>query len=263
VIFLGAGRALLLQLAHPWVAKAIIDHSHALSDPIGRFHRTFNPVFTIVFGSLDQALAAAVRLHRRHAGIKGQLSENSPYWAREPSALYWVHATLVDTMLAVYQLILPPLTPDERERYYRETMILGRAFGIPVRLLPPSWEDFVAGHQAMWASAKLEVAPDTRLLAHRLLDEMRAPHWYRAVTARLLPRAARAAFALPYRGAEVRSADTALSWIGRLYPLLPERVRYVGPYQEAKGRASGSKPPDFITRWLNRLWIGQATMKVV
>ena len=39
--FLGAGRALLMQLAHPWVASAIAQHSTALSDPIGRFHGTF------------------------------------------------------------------------------------------------------------------------------------------------------------------------------------------------------------------------------
>ena len=37
-IFLGAGRALLLQLAHPWVAAAIEQHSDTFADPVGRFH---------------------------------------------------------------------------------------------------------------------------------------------------------------------------------------------------------------------------------
>jgi uncharacterized protein (DUF2236 family) len=72
-IFLGAGRALLLQLAHPWVAAAIERHSDALADPVGRFHRTFSTVFSMVFGTLDQSMSAARRLHRRHAEIKGQL----------------------------------------------------------------------------------------------------------------------------------------------------------------------------------------------
>ena len=40
-IFLGAGRALLLQLAHPWIAAAIEQHSDTFADPVGRFHRTF------------------------------------------------------------------------------------------------------------------------------------------------------------------------------------------------------------------------------
>src|SRR5215468_3055210 len=74
-IFLGAGRALLLQLAHPWVAAAIAEHSTTLADPIGRFHRTFDVMFTMVFGSLDQALTASRKLHRRHATIVGRLPD--------------------------------------------------------------------------------------------------------------------------------------------------------------------------------------------
>jgi uncharacterized protein (DUF2236 family) len=46
-IFFGAGRALLLQLAHPWVAAAIEWHSSAFADPVGRFHRTFSTVFAM------------------------------------------------------------------------------------------------------------------------------------------------------------------------------------------------------------------------
>ena len=74
-IFLGAGRALLLQLAHPWVAAAISEHSRTFADPVGRFHRTFNITFTMVFGTLDQALAASRRLHRRHAAVTGILPQ--------------------------------------------------------------------------------------------------------------------------------------------------------------------------------------------
>ena len=58
-IFLGAGRALLLQLAHPWVAAAIEQYSDAVHNPVGRFHRTFSIMFAMVFGSLDESFAAA------------------------------------------------------------------------------------------------------------------------------------------------------------------------------------------------------------
>jgi uncharacterized protein (DUF2236 family) len=44
-IFLGAGRALLLQLAHPWISAAVEQHSDTFANPIGRFHRTFGTVF--------------------------------------------------------------------------------------------------------------------------------------------------------------------------------------------------------------------------
>lgn len=49
VLFLGAGRAALLQLAHPWVAAALHQHSNLGTDPIARFHNTFRVVFTMVF----------------------------------------------------------------------------------------------------------------------------------------------------------------------------------------------------------------------
>src|SRR5688572_13970008 len=49
-LFLGGGRAVLLQLAHPAVAYAIDQHSHTRTDVAGRFQRTFRNVFAMVFG---------------------------------------------------------------------------------------------------------------------------------------------------------------------------------------------------------------------
>jgi hypothetical protein len=65
-VFLGAGRALLLQLAHPWVATAIEQHSDTFADPISRFHRTFSVVFTMVFGRLEQNRACCSLPVHRH-----------------------------------------------------------------------------------------------------------------------------------------------------------------------------------------------------
>src|SRR5271166_3247345 len=76
-LFLAAGRAALLQLAHPWVAAAIAQHSRTLQNPIGRFHNTFRVMFTISFGSLEQAFGAARRLYRLHETIRGTLPETA------------------------------------------------------------------------------------------------------------------------------------------------------------------------------------------
>jgi hypothetical protein len=135
-IFLGAGRALLLQLAHPWVATAIAEHSNVFADPIGRFHRTFRTTFTMVFGTLDQAVEAARRLHSRHAKITGVMpitagpfAAGSRYFANETSALHWVHATLVETALIARDLVLPALSADEPESYYAESRVFAALFG--------------------------------------------------------------------------------------------------------------------------------------
>ncbi len=103
-LFLGAGRAALLQLAHPWVAVALTQHSSLLSQPIARFHNTFRIVFTLIFGSLNQAMAAARHLYALHTRIRGEMPGNaaaykqgSPYRANEIAALRWVYATLVES----------------------------------------------------------------------------------------------------------------------------------------------------------------------
>jgi len=70
--FLGTRRALLLQLADPWVAAAIVQHSRTLADPIGRFHRTFAVVFTMVFGRGRPRTSSV----RRAAGMQINCADN-------------------------------------------------------------------------------------------------------------------------------------------------------------------------------------------
>jgi uncharacterized protein (DUF2236 family) len=267
-IFLGAGRALMLQLAHPWVAAAISEHSRTFADPIGRFHRTFGVTFSMVFGSLDQAVAAARRLHQRHAAIEGRLplavgafATGSCYRANEIAALRWVHATLTETALLMHDLVLGPLRHEERERYYDECKLFAGLFGIPRDCLPLDWAAFAAYNEAMWESDILAVSPVARQIADRLLSGaetwMCPPQWYRALTAYLLPARLRQGFGLRYDETERSLAEGALAWIRLLYPALPERLRYVGPYQEARTRLFGRTQPDLGTQLLNRFWIGQ------
>jgi uncharacterized protein (DUF2236 family) len=270
-IFLGAGRALLLQLAHPWVSAAIAEHSQTFADPIGRFHRTFSVIFTMVFGTLDQALAAARRLHRRHAtivgfmpAVVGPFAQGSPYSANELCALRWVYATLLDTALTARALVFPALTAAERERYYSESRLFAALFGIPQSCLPPTWDAFTAYNEAMWESEVLSVSAEARAIAGQILQGsriwLRPPGWYRAITARMLPPRLRADFGLHYGQAEHDAAETAIAWVRRVYPALPERLRYVGPYQEAKARLAGSPQPDLFTQVSNKLWIGRSSL---
>jgi uncharacterized protein (DUF2236 family) len=268
VIFLGAGRALLLQLAHPWVAAAIAEHSRTFADPIGRFHRTFDVVFTLVFGSLDQALAAAQHLHQRHTMIVGLLPEKiglfdkgSLYRANEVSALRWVHATLVETALMAHDLILPALTVDERERYWAESRLFGALFGLARADLPADWASFVAYNEAMAQSDILSVSTAARDIAGQIFSGgrtwLRPPRWYRALSLQMLPERLRMGFGFPFDARESRAAECALAWIRRVYPTLPTRLRTVGPYQEAQARLQGEPQLDWATRWLNRMWIGR------
>lgn len=268
-VFLGAGRAALLQLAHPWVAAALREHSTVLGDPIARFHNTFRIVFTMIFGSASQALAAARHLHTVHTSIRGNLTDSvagwtkgSPYEANEIAALRWVYATLIESALLAYQFVLP-LTGEEREQYYRESRTMAALFGIPVSALPPDWTAFCAYNQAMPASPELGVSDSARSMAHDILrgagSTIHPPQWYRALTAEWMPPRFREEFALGFSVSDRRAASRAGRWLPALYRALPNAVRWVGPCHEAEARL-GHRGAGVLARWSNRFWIGQPLM---
>jgi uncharacterized protein (DUF2236 family) len=270
-LFLGAGRALLLQLAHPWVAAGVADQSQVFANPLGRFHRTFSTVYTMAFGTRDQALSVARRLYRRHGAVVGALPEaagafapGSAYSANEVNALRWVHATLVETAMLSHDLVLPPLSDAERERYWAEMRLFAGLFGIPQQELPTDWASFQAYTAALMESDVLTVSSAARDIAQRIFSGeatwIGPPRWFRALTAQMLPERLRIAFDLPFGEAERRSAERARAWLRRAYPLLPDRLRTVGPYQEACARVRGEDGPSAITRLLNRAWIGRPSM---
>lgn len=62
-VLLAGGRAALLQLAHPYVGEAVAASATAVSDPLLRFRRTFEAIYAMVFGTLDEVLDAARRVH--------------------------------------------------------------------------------------------------------------------------------------------------------------------------------------------------------
>jgi uncharacterized protein (DUF2236 family) len=269
-LFLGAGRAALLQLAHPWVAAALAEHSTLLSDPIARFQNTFRVVFAMIFGTRDQALQSSRRLHALHSKIRGKLPEDvgryaqdSRYAANEVAALRWVFATLVESAIIAYEYVLPPLTAAEHEQYYAESKTVAALFGIPPSALPQDWPGFAAYSEEMVRSDALGVSDGARAMARNLLEGagswIRPPRWYRALTALSIPVRFREEFGLGIEATDRRSVALALRWLPHVYRAMPHSLRFVGPYREAERRLAG-RSLGITGRWSNRFWIGQPQM---
>ncbi len=270
VLFLGAGRAALLQLAHPWVATALQQHSTLMSQPISRFHNTFRIVFATIFGSLDQAVAAARHLYTLHTYIRGEIPDavgayarGSHYEANEIAALRWVYATLIESAVLAYQCVMPPLTPDELAAYFEETRTLAGLFGLPRSELARDWMEFTAYCRAMEDSNLLGVTGAARAMAHDLLrgagSWIKPPHWYCSLTTEWLPDRFRAEFGLPFGHAERQAAKSASRRLPRIYRRLPAAIRFVGPWHEAQARLCG-KNPGLAAQLSNRFWIGQGRL---
>jgi uncharacterized protein (DUF2236 family) len=171
-LLLGAGpRALLLQIAHPLVAAGVADHSNFREDPWRRLDGTLRSFLTILYGSTGAARAEVRRLNELHRGITGP-----GYRARDPELSLWVHATLIESTIAVYGAWLEPLSRARQARFYEESKPLGRAFGIPDALLPADLDAFEAYYAAMLGpDGPVHPTPVARDLARSILRPPLAP----------------------------------------------------------------------------------------
>jgi uncharacterized protein (DUF2236 family) len=250
-VLLAGGRAALLQLAHPAVGEAVAASEVAVRAPLLRFQRTFVAVHGMVFGTLEEALQIARRVHRVHEGVRQ---------ANELGALQWVLATLVDGSVLAYELTHGPLSPGERERFWQDARKVGLLFGLSG--LPPDWDTFSRYVQDTLRSDTLAVTPRASEVGRRLLlapDRATLPFWttYRAVTAALLPARFHGPFRLRMGVRERMLARSALLAMRLGYRRVPARLRCVPSYHEALWRLKGEGPcTDHVGRWLEETSLG-------
>ena len=265
-VFLGGGRAALLQLAHPMVAFAIAQHSHTRADVVGRFQRTFRNVFAMVFGELDEAFRAARRVHAIHARIHGEIPTRSAagaparrYHANDADALRWVHATLVDTTLVVRELLDGPLPRRDQGSLRVEMNRFARAVRDPACAAAATLGRARALHARDARVRSLAVAPcrarDGGFLIGRGGDRAAAARPDRrggdggAVAAR--PRGAvRAARRVAARGARRRSRRSR-----RCIAVCP-RACVAIPARSAAQRRLAGLPPSRLGAWTERQLFG-------
>jgi uncharacterized protein (DUF2236 family) len=142
---------LLLQVAHPTVGAGVRDYSDFERRPWDRLLRTLDWVTLLVYGGHD-AVAAGRRLRALHKSFQGTREDGEPYYALEPGAYAWVHATLIESYVAGHAQFGRPMTRQETECFYREYRGLGRLVGVRSEDLPPDWGSFREYFHEMIAS---------------------------------------------------------------------------------------------------------------
>jgi len=268
VIFLGAGRAALLQLAHPYVGVAVAEHSVTRENPLARFQGTFRRIFRMVFGDLEEAVGAARDVYRVHGKIRGTIPEQAgrfplghAYDARDRAAQVWVLATLWDTSLFLFDRIVRPLTAADREQYYDESRRFARLFGI-ASALPPTYAAFQDYVRDMLAGDTLAVTAKGAEVGRFI---MRPPNFvgrivgpdFGCFTAHLLPERIGIGFGLERGGERGRKRFEAILDTARVaVPRLPARVRYLPAYIEAQRRIAGDERRDRLGELMTKLYLG-------
>ena len=112
IVVAGWGRAILLQLAHPAVAAGVHDHSSfrgSIRSSFRRLHSTVGAMLSLTFGDTEQMIAAAARhQHDSRPGTRSHRATGraSTYSAHDPDLQRWVHATLLESIPLMYELLV-------------------------------------------------------------------------------------------------------------------------------------------------------------
>jgi uncharacterized protein (DUF2236 family) len=250
VPLLGGAPAVLLQMAHPLVAAGVVAHSDYRNDVWRRLYRTMRALYLIVYGSREEADAAAAAVRAVHARVRGRTDvqlgpfpPGTPYSACDQELMLWVHASLVEIGLAAYQRFVATLEPAEEEAFYREMGLVASLFGIRADVLPPTLRDFRDYLDARLRSPEICVTEPAREVAAVVLAApLPAPlrlllPAYRLATAALLPPRLRDAYGLawsPLHAAALALAGRALR--GLAVPLF-RAAELVAPPPVAYGGA--------------------------
>ena len=236
-MLLGWSRAILLQLAHPLVAAGVAEHSSFRGGRLSaatRLHHTVRAMLALTFGD-DRARAAALegiraihrRVHGRLPTAAGRFPAGTPYSAEDPDLVLWVHATLIESIPLIYEHVVRPVAPEERDAYCADAAAVAIDLGARDGEVPRTWNALSTYLERMYGSGAIAVSPQARELASAVLAPPFAPFiapaaWMnRLVTVGLLPGRVRQEYGFTWsdaRGRTLRRVTTTLRGARRVVP---------------------------------------------
>jgi uncharacterized protein (DUF2236 family) len=238
-VLLGGGpAALLLQIAHPSVARGVAEHSNFEADPFRRLHGTIRTTMDLVFGDQREAEASVRRLNGIHARVRGD-----GYRALDPELLLWVQATLIVTSVEAYGRWVGAMNDAERDQFWQEARRVGVRLGIPLERSPADWHALMEYWRRMLADdgpihatdtarrlSRLIVRPPLPLIPARAVDLLALPGLA------LLPPRLRAEFGIAWSPAKERVAQLIGLAVRGWTSIVPRRLRSMPQARAADGR---------------------------
>lgn len=217
-----------------------------------RFHHTLRAMLHLCFGTEQQAQAVLARIDAIHGRVSGLLPETigvfpagTAYSARDTALLAWVHATLLDMNLRVYELYVEPLPVDGKDRYCAEASAIEEPLGIRRGSLPRSFGELGQYMDTMYASGEIVVTDVARTLARAVVyppaPRMAAPVLWllRLTTVGLLPPTIREGYGFPWDSRSAAILRLSARLVRHALPLMPPVVRHWRAARRAPGSAGG------------------------
>lgn len=162
-------RALLIGALEPLTYTGTMLSTRAGDRPFERLARTAKIQETVFLGTRAEADEVLARVRRLHESIEGTLPEaagahpaGSAYSAFDPELMLWTLAVIADSGRAMYETLVRPLDPEEREALWQDYVRFGELFDLPRSEVPATYREF-----KQWWDAKL-ASPDLQATVHGL-----------------------------------------------------------------------------------------------
>lgn len=256
-------RALLIGALEPLTYTGTMLSTRAGDRPFERLARTAKIQETVFLGSRAEADEVLARVRRLHEGVKGTLPEpagahpaGSAYSAFDPRLMLWTLAVIADSGREMYETLVRPLDPEEREALWQDYVRFGELFELPRSEVPATYREFQA-----WWDGRL-ASPDLRATDHGLemapLVAFRQPvpavaRGNLAVQNHIikgtLPPRVREIFGIRWGRAQERGFRAIAAAHRRSHDLFPRRVRrgrndvFFDVVTEAERRRGGTATP--------------------
>ncbi|MCA1655110.1 MAG: DUF2236 domain-containing protein [Pseudonocardiaceae bacterium] len=248
---LTTGAAFALQVMHPAIGPVIGEHSVFRTDAVGRAHRSVASVMTWIYGG-EEALTEGDRLRARHAPLRTTTADGVTHTALASGPWAWIMLTApyAYTVSAKYFSRRPRSRSDE-EGFYAEIVQVARNLHVAEKELPPTYDAYLecfddilehtlvphpTVYEFLRATRRVPPPPALPVFLHPLwrvaaAGPGRLQHF---VTVGTLPPKARQKLGLAWTARDERALRLLGRVVGRVVPMLPERLRYLPIAYEAR-----------------------------
>ncbi len=121
-----------MQNMHPALGAGVEEHSHFFEERWERLLRSLYPIAGVIYDGPD-AVRTAREVRDYHVGIKGVDSKGRRYHALDPDTFFWAHATFVMVTVLICRYFGRPLTEEQKEQFYAESLQWYRLYGVSDR----------------------------------------------------------------------------------------------------------------------------------
>src|ERR1700730_6127283 len=130
-----------IQNMYPELGAGVEEHSILLREPLQRVARSVYPIMGVVYDG-SRAADTGEQIKQYHHTIKGVDATGRRYHALNPETFYWAHATFFMLVIKVAEYFCGGLTEAEKRQLFDEHVQWYRMYGMSMRPVPKSWEDF-------------------------------------------------------------------------------------------------------------------------